>query len=49
MIGNVRGMGLLCGMEFVTDRKTRFAGVQEALHFFEETKNEGILIGKGGL
>ncbi len=46
-IGDVRGMGLMQALEFVSDNKTPDAGFVAKL--FEETKNEGVLIGKGGL
>ncbi len=46
-IGDVRGMGLMLGIEFVGDNKTPDAGIVAKL--FEETKKEGVLIGKGGL
>jgi len=46
-IGDVRGMGLMQAVEFVGDEKTPDATLVAKL--FEETKNEGVLIGKGGL
>jgi len=46
-IGDVRGMGLMQALEFVGDNKTPDAGLVARL--FEETKKEGLLIGKGGL
>jgi len=48
-IGDVRGMGLMQGMEFVKDRKTKEPDPQTVLRIFEETKKRGVLIGKGGL
>jgi 4-aminobutyrate aminotransferase len=46
-IGDVRGMGLMLGVEFVAENKTPDAGF--VLKLFEETKKDGLLIGKGGL
>lgn len=49
VIGDVRGMGLMQGLEFVKDRKTKEPHPQAVLKVFEETKKRGVLIGKGGL
>jgi 4-aminobutyrate aminotransferase len=49
VIGDVRGMGLMQGLEFVKDRKTKEPHPQAVLKIFEETKKRGVLIGKGGL
>ena len=49
VIGDVRGMGLMQGIEFVKDRKTKEPDPQTVLKIFEETRKEGVLIGKGGL
>ena len=46
-IGDVRGMGLMLGVEFVGDNKTPDPEI--VVRLFEETKKEGVLIGKGGL
>lgn len=48
-IGDVRGMGLMQGIELVVDRKTKDPNPQAVLKVFEETKRQGVLIGKGGL
>ena len=48
-IGDVRGMGLMQGIEFVKDRKTKEPHPQAVLKVFEETRKRGVLIGKGGL
>jgi alanine-glyoxylate transaminase / (R)-3-amino-2-methylpropionate-pyruvate transaminase len=48
-IGDVRGMGLMQGIEFVKDRKTKEPYPEAVLKVFEETKKRGVLIGKGGL
>lgn len=49
VIGDVRGMGLMQAVELVTDRKTKQPNPQAVLKVFEETKKQGVLIGKGGL
>jgi 4-aminobutyrate aminotransferase-like enzyme len=48
-IGDVRGMGLMLGVEIVADRKTKAPDAKAVQRLFEETKKEGLLIGKGGL
>jgi 4-aminobutyrate aminotransferase len=47
LIGEVRGKGLMLGMELVKDKKE--PAVNEILKLFENTKKRGLLIGKGGL
>jgi alanine-glyoxylate transaminase / (R)-3-amino-2-methylpropionate-pyruvate transaminase len=49
LIGDVRGMGLMLGMEIVSDRATRAPGKTETAEVLEATKELGLLIGKGGL
>jgi 4-aminobutyrate aminotransferase len=49
VIGDVRGMGLMQGLEFVKDRKTKEPHPQAVSKVCEETKKRGVLIGKGGL
>ncbi|MEP6850773.1 MAG: aspartate aminotransferase family protein [Acidobacteriota bacterium] len=49
IIGDVRGMGIMQAMELVKDRKTKEPDPQSVLKVFEETKRQGVLIGKGGL
>jgi 4-aminobutyrate aminotransferase-like enzyme len=49
IIGDVRGMGLMQAVELVVDRKTKEPNPQAVLKVFEETKRQGVLIGKGGL
>ena len=49
VIGDVRGLGLMQGLELVCDRETKEPNPQAVLKVFEETKRRGVLIGKGGL
>ncbi len=49
VIGDVRGKGLMLGVELVKDRMTREPNPEAVLKVFEETKRRGVLIGKGGL
>jgi alanine-glyoxylate transaminase/(R)-3-amino-2-methylpropionate-pyruvate transaminase len=49
LIGDVRGKGLMLGVELVTDRTSREPATAEAAQVIEEAKNLGALIGKGGL
>lgn len=49
VIGDVRGMGLMQGLELVKDRETKEPAPQALLKVFEEIKRRGVLIGKGGL
>ncbi|MGD0463416.1 MAG: aspartate aminotransferase family protein [Tepidisphaeraceae bacterium] len=48
-IGEVRGMGLLLGVELVTDRKTKVPAKKQAAAVMELARERGLLIGKGGL
>ncbi|VFR00448.1 unnamed protein product [Cuscuta campestris] len=48
IIGDVRGRGLMLGVELVTDRKLKTPAKVETLHLMEEMKDMGVLIGKGG-
>ena len=48
-IGDVRGMGLMQGLELVEDRKTKEPSPKKTLALMEAAKKQGLLIGKGGL
>ncbi len=48
-IGDVRGMGLMQAIELVRDRETKEPAPEAVLKVFEETRRQGVLIGKGGL
>ncbi len=49
LIGDVRGRGLMLGVELVKDRGTKAPAKEEALAIMEHLREFGILIGKGGL
>jgi len=49
IIGDVRGMGLMLGVELVTDRATREPAKAQSAEIMEATREAGLLIGKGGL
>ncbi len=49
LIGEVRGKGLMQGIEMVLDQKTKEPAPKAVAQLFEETRASGLLIGKGGL
>ncbi len=49
IIGEVRGMGLMQALELVEDRTTKAPAKNAIARLFEETRERGLLIGKGGL
>src|SRR5580692_261671 len=49
LIGEVRGMGLMQGVELVEDRKTRVPATAAMAQLMEATRANRIMVGKGGL
>lgn len=49
LIGDVRGLGLMLGVELVKDRASKAPASAECAAVFEKARELGLLIGKGGL
>ncbi|MEE4136299.1 MAG: aspartate aminotransferase family protein [Desulforhopalus sp.] len=49
IIGEVRGMGLMQGLEIVNDKKSKTPAPELVQKIFEATRAWGLLIGKGGM
>jgi len=49
IIGDVRGQGLMLGIEFVKDQATKQPGREECAQVVENARELGLLLGKGGL
>lgn len=49
LIGEVRGLGLMLGVELVRDRVTKEPATAAAADVLELAKDRGLLLGKGGL
>jgi alanine-glyoxylate transaminase/(R)-3-amino-2-methylpropionate-pyruvate transaminase len=49
IIGEVRGLGLMLGVELVRNRASKEPANTEAADVMERMKERGVLIGKGGL
>jgi len=49
IIGEIRGMGLIQGIEVVKKKETKEPAANFVADIFEKTRQQGLLIGKGGL
>ncbi|KAI4341870.1 hypothetical protein MLD38_026542 [Melastoma candidum] len=49
VIGDVRGRGLILGVELVTDRELKTPAKDETMHAMEMMRDNGVLIGRGGI
>ena len=49
VIGDVRGLGLMLGVELVKDRATKEPAKEATAEVLEQARERGVLIGKGGL
>ena len=49
IIGDVRGKGLMLGIELVKDRQSKEPAKEECAQVMETAKEMGLLLGKGGL
>jgi 4-aminobutyrate aminotransferase len=48
-VGDVRGKGLMLGVELVTDKVSRTPSPEVAAEVMEGCRRRGVLVGKGGL
>lgn len=48
LIGDVRGQGMMLGVELVTDPKLKTPAKDETLYVMDKLKELGVLVGKGG-
>jgi alanine-glyoxylate transaminase/(R)-3-amino-2-methylpropionate-pyruvate transaminase len=49
LIGDIRGRGLMIGVELVNDRTTKQHATKQTADVLERAKTMGLLLGKGGL
>jgi 4-aminobutyrate aminotransferase-like enzyme len=49
IIGDVRGLGLMQGLELVKDRNSKEPAPEATSQFMELCRDNGLLVGKGGL
>lgn len=47
-VGDVRGRGIMIGIEIVKDKESKIPDLALFEEIFERTKNYGLLFGKGG-
>ena len=48
-IGDVRGMGLMQGIEIVKDPETKVPDKERTAALLEASREQGLLVGQGGL
>lgn len=48
-VGDVRGMGLMVGVELVKDKLSKECAPELTVRIVESMKDQGVLVGKGGL
>ena len=49
LIGDIRGLGFIQGVELVLDRKTKKPAPDQTAQVMEVAMENGLLLGKGGL
>ena len=49
ILGDVRGRGLMIGLELVKDKQTKAYAPEETVELMEQARDRGLLVGKGGL
>jgi 4-aminobutyrate aminotransferase-like enzyme len=49
VVGEVRGKGLMIGVELVKDKESKTPNPEGAARVMEVAKEHGLLVGKGGL
>jgi len=48
VVGDARGVGLMIGIDVVSDKKTKEPSVALAIEIMEKLKDRRILVGRGG-
>ncbi|MHA2400172.1 MAG: aspartate aminotransferase family protein [Promethearchaeota archaeon] len=49
IVGDIRGQGMMLGIELVSDQTSKKPATQEMLQVMELCREQGLLIGKGGI
>ena len=49
LVGDVRGLGLMLGVQLVSDQTSRSPATAQTLEVLERAREMGVLLGKGGL